>query len=489
MLFSVPLTPKNENLTNLKLAKSDTKIEIPDSWADFARKTDIKTTGGIRKFIPYGYQLELVKILEQYPSAYVLKSRQLGISETVVSYMTYNALKSRGYTGLVFSRFGEDSAALGERSKLALESYGVKLDKSNASHIMIKGGGDLKLLNSSENGSRGTPSVSHCLYDEAAFNERLKGIREATLPSQSLLGSRAREWFVSTPDSPSGYYYELINRGNTEEIEETARKVVEGTYPPFYWYIDQNGNAKVFIHFKAHPEYSQNKNFLIEKKEKHGFDEAKLRREYNLAFTSPANEYFTREELKLCHRDNLKIKRGVSGDVYIGALDPNNGGKDYTVFSIWRVKNGTFSKVFGYRANFQNMEYHLEKINALILRFSNMVLIVESNAHGKNWFDKLFDAYPSKTIYECNITANNKEAYIHRLKYHIESQKIFIEPTDKFNLDALNLRQTEITNLVTGALSYRYAARDGANDDEIMAASIMLEAASRKGWIANTLCD
>ena len=70
--------------------KEERQIEIPKNWVDFARLTSIRSGGNIIPFDPYPYQIELVNMMLER-SVCIVKSRQLGISETVCCYMLWRA--------------------------------------------------------------------------------------------------------------------------------------------------------------------------------------------------------------------------------------------------------------------------------------------------------------------------------------------------------------------------------------------------------------
>ena len=57
---------------------------LPHAWPDFAEQTLIASSGRYMPFVPYPFQRDLIKLSRKVQNVYVLKSRQTGVSETVI---------------------------------------------------------------------------------------------------------------------------------------------------------------------------------------------------------------------------------------------------------------------------------------------------------------------------------------------------------------------------------------------------------------------
>ncbi|MHC0068428.1 phage terminase large subunit family protein [Nostoc sp. UIC 10890] len=472
MLFQLKPTPKQQLATG-KLTKSN-QIIIPEKWEDFARMTDITSGGQVKKFDPYPYQIKIAELMRDYNCLFI-KSRQLGLTESILSVMLHKAVTNPGYNALVFSKTQVDSSNIAMRAKRALESANIKLNTDNLRDLQVRDGGRLRFLNSKPESSRSAESVSDIFYDECSFVPDLQLIRDAATPTQSMLGDVAREYFCSTPNGSVGgqLYYDLASSGNPSKLEDICKAIVAGELPSFYHFIDANGWAKIFIHWESHPIYASRENFLEDIHNKKRVPWETIQREYNLDFSSAEAQYFNPLDLLACQKEGIKEKAATEGCVYIGGLDTQNGGNDYCVLSIWKVKNGTFTKVAGYRRNKGTMEEHLAYIIKWLQRFPGLILGVELNSSGVLYFEQLKRHFPFLKMFGVNVNGSNKGELVGRIKYHIESAKIHWEPKDSFQMDAESFRQ----------MGVQYEAQLGKNDDEISACAVMLEVAQLQGFV------
>jgi len=171
-------------------------------------------SGEYLPFIPWEVQLDLVRMIRSTQNVYCLKSRQTGVSETVINYMLMMAIENPAWVGIVFSKTGEDASELAARIKgqaASLGSFCPPLPKDSARKLQFLGRGSLHFLPPTERAARGIPSASMVLFDEGAFIERLSGIETGAMPTLSLLGPRARAVWVSTPNGRSGRFHEQLD--------------------------------------------------------------------------------------------------------------------------------------------------------------------------------------------------------------------------------------------------------------------------------------
>lgn len=465
-MFQLELTPKQLFHFN----GDNENIQIPSEWKNFAALSDINSSGGIIKFIPYDYQLKIQKLMDSH-SCVIVKGRQLGISETVLSVILHRACLNRGYTALVFSKTQVDSSLLAMRAKRALESIGVKMETDNLRDLIIRNGGRVRFLNSKPESSRGSESISDIIYDEASYLDELKSIRDAATPTQAMLGDKAREYFISTPSGSSGLFYELAATGNSEELSDICKRVVDEKLG-FYSFIDDAGWGKVFVNHSAHPIYSQNPNYLSDMHTKKHVALDVIQREHNLSFEDSEGHFFTNISLERCWDSHIKEDCSDSESIYVGGLDTNNLGSDFWCFSVWRYDDNKriFYKVAGYRRNKGTFIEHCNQTIYLIKKFPNLVLGVEKNGLGGVAFEEIKHRLSGLTCHLISVTGENKGGLIQRVKAMIEAEKIRFEKSDPLQKDLEFYRQ----------IGEQYRAATNCNDDEVSALAVMLQAASNE---------
>ena len=86
-----------------KYLKEDSNKPIPNNWYDFCCNLDIRSGGKIVKFVPYEYQVKIINSIVS-GNTIICKSRQLGISEIILSFLLFNAVKNPGYLALIVSK-------------------------------------------------------------------------------------------------------------------------------------------------------------------------------------------------------------------------------------------------------------------------------------------------------------------------------------------------------------------------------------------------
>lgn len=454
-MFRVALSPKHESQLR-GVNENKNCLTIPEHWEDFARLCDINSEGLIQKFNPYPYQLEIEKLSRNH-SIVAIKGRQLGITETFCSIMLHRACLNPGYNALIFSKTQIDSSLLALRCKRACESVGIKLETDNLRDLIIRSGGRLRFLNSKPESSRSAESVTDILYDEYAFVDELQAIRDAATPTQSMLGNKAHEYIVSTPNGVSGLYYELASTGNPEELTEICQRVVEDKLG-FYHFIDNQGFAKIFCHYQAHPIYSKNPNFLQALHTKKLIPWETINREHNLSFTEAEEQYFSSISLEASWLDNIEEERQQDGYVYVCGLDTQDGGGDFCSLQIWKItKNRNFHKVAGYRANRGTFDGHLERILLLLDKFPNSLLGVEKNSSGNIYHQQIKNRRSNLTTELINLNGENKGAMVSRIKAMIESGKLHWIKNDPLQKDLETFRKVGL----------QYRAAIGKTDDDM----------------------
>ncbi len=376
------ITPNAKQINKYFQTKNNLK-SIPTNWEQFIALTTIRSGGEMKKFEAYEYQKILVRLMQQYPNIVVLKSRQMGTTQAVLSKYLHDSCLNAAASNILFMRNGDDASAISRRARqmlLSIPEYAVA-DNDNVGYLKIKNGGDLYFKNSSSEGSRSLDSATGMLFDEAAFVENIQQIYAASSPSSALSGDKLQKLIVSTPSAKSGFYWDKLNENNGEnDIEQLAIEVSEARLykeiPGIYWFIDSVGCCKLIIHFLAHPIYSQIPNYLEYRLQQDGTDEETVQREYNLRFIDSAVSIFLPELIRKNAIGNYEAIRDKDAEYYCG-LDTSTTGNDYTVFTVIKYKNGKYSLVNVYRKRQQTSDYHIYQISEVIKIFKPSKIAIE----------------------------------------------------------------------------------------------------------------
>ncbi|MDP6190443.1 MAG: hypothetical protein QF872_06510, partial [Gammaproteobacteria bacterium] len=114
------------------------KFPTADHWDEFAPLTWIRTSGTVKPFNPFEIQRKLVQSICAHQYTIVLKSRQVGASETVCSYLLCRALTEPGFSAVVFSKTATDSGALGKRIRAqaaSIDDSGIEFTTESNSEL------------------------------------------------------------------------------------------------------------------------------------------------------------------------------------------------------------------------------------------------------------------------------------------------------------------------------------------------------------------
>jgi phage terminase large subunit-like protein len=464
-MYQLPIFPKYQS----KLIANNDKINqlnVSNNWLDFARKCKIRSGGNVVYFDPYQYQIDLVNLMINH-SVCVVKSRQLGISETITNFMLWRACLNPGYLGLVFSKTQTDSSLIARRMKRMIESLDLKTATENLTDIEVNGGGRILFRNSNPDSARGIESVVDVFFDELAFLESAKEVFDAVAPSQQMVGNKARVFAVSTPNGKNGFYWDLLNSGNgNKDIELICKNVSDGNDEPFQYWIDSGGWGKVLIHWKTHPVYGGNSNFLNDIHDKQKLSWEIINQEYNLSFQESSCNYFSFADINKCAVGENE-KYNDECDYFLG-IDAATTGKDYAVCVVMKRDKNIYSLVHLYRKFQNSTEYHLFNINNLIAEYKPKKVAIEvTGGVGQVWFEELSKVNQYTTFERIKTTGDTKPMMLDRLKMLIENCK-FIYPDNSPIIDELlNFKKNK----------NKLEAAGNKHDDIIMSVSFALSCA------------
>jgi len=251
---------KIENIVSKRHQVTSTFKEIPADWEEFVNLTTIRSGGEMVTFNPYYYQKVISRLMDEHNNIVAVKSRQLGITQIVLSKFLHRASRNPAYSSMCFMRNGDDASAISRRARQmvsGLESGGYATPASdNVGYLKLKDKGEIYFKNSNREGARSYDSVVDQLYDEAAFCEHIQQIYAASSPSGALAGDKITKMIISTPSAKSGWYWDKLNENNGDvDIEQLCIDVADGKVfkdiPGLYWFIDKAGTVKLIIHWKA----------------------------------------------------------------------------------------------------------------------------------------------------------------------------------------------------------------------------------------------
>jgi hypothetical protein len=442
---------------------------LPKKWPDFARSTLVASGGRYVPFDPYIFQQDLVRTIMRCQNTYCLKSRQTGVSETVISYMLSQAIRKPAWTGVIFSKTGDDASELAARIKgqaATLRDRCPKFSKDSMRKIVFEGAGSLHFLPPTERAARGIPSASMILFDEAAFIDKLKGIETGALPTTSMLGDRARHVWVSTPNGRSGPFSDHWQEDHGEEVIDG--QLVQGM--PRLRISPDNQFAKVVIHYSQHLIYGADPGWAEATRRKRQLTQAQWNQEYELDFAASDFEIFGHDLIELAEAAGgwELPKRGRS---YVMGIDPNGGGADNFCAIILDVTGSPWKAVAGFYEAGRSRDYSMQHCARLIDQYSPDLICVEKNGVGCAVGEGLTIMRPSIEIEEISTSDVSKVLMTDRLVLLLEQSEITIPNDCYIGKEMRNFRQT--------AKGKREAAQ-GHHDDAVMALALAGQAGAMR---------
>ena len=400
----------------------------------------------------------------------MVKTRQLGVTQVIMAWMLYKAIQNPAWVCAIFCRGLTEVAGLNRRMKQLILTAQIPTQIDNVGLIKLANGAEIHFRNSAREGLRSLDSVAAILWDEAAFLPRIGEIYSASAASTSTVAN-AKQIIVSTPSAKSGWFWERINaQGDIEEICENIR---QGRLPGYYAIAD-GSSARVVIHWKTHPVFSLQENYLEWRREQEGCDEETLQREHNLKFIDSSVTVFTAEIVKQCaitdEMESYPSSLDEMNEIYVAGLDVSSTGEDYTVLSIWKWNqtDDILILVHLYRQRKKTAEYHLFNIVQL-LENTNCILAVEINSIGQFYFEQLSTQLLNTNIIPIRTTAQSKPVMISALQLRMETQRILFNEKSPLVSELLNFqRQGE-----------KLTAPIGQHDDCVMSCAIAVAAVNK----------
>jgi hypothetical protein len=437
-----------------------TKLPGVEDWPSFARRTWIRTGGTVAPFDPYPYQVELVRSINEHPNTIINKSRQMGASETVCSYLLCRALTERGFAAVVFSKTQQDASELGRRVRAmanSIEGESIRYLTDSNTQIAIEGRGTLYFLPASPRAARGIPSCSVLFMDEGAFLDGAAEIYRGAMPTLSMVGENAKVIVTSTPDTELDWFGQLWHQGTPADWYEYVRRRRIEELNARLAQVKDSWN-RVAIHYSQHPLYGHDPNWARNTRESRRMTQAAWDSEYELAFGATDTQVFPSDLVRRAARGHWR-ECGSIGRTYVIGVDPNAGGNDYFTAVVLDITEKPYEVVGMYRENGRSTEYSLKHVKSLIEDYLPERVIVEKQAMGAVIAEALSNILPNYAIETFNTSRPSKIVATDRILFLMEHDEL-IFPEGVISDELRAFQQKESGN--------REAA-SGAHDDTVMA--------------------
>jgi len=433
-LSQIVADKRKQRHENPQQVRSNSSEKVPTDWVEFCSLLTIQSGNKYVPFIPYDFQIELYNAIQNNSVTLVVKSRQMGFSQVVLSIILHKAILNPAYKALILSKNGNDTSLLAKRMREMIlclrERNMIIMENDNLQHLSIEGGGKIYLLNSKPSAGRGIDSVSDILYDEAAFVDEIEATFSANDACQAMVGEESRTIVLSTPNGASGWYFDKFvgDNGHRDGLE-ILQRVREGELPPVQQWVDEAGWCKFVAHWKAHPIYSQNPNYLIDIAKRKKMPLSDVKQEYDLSFTDSAQMVFSSILIRgCCTLTELSKKRLPEFDYYL-AIDTATVGDDYVVATVFKHdhQQNCYEMTELYRKRHETTDYHVLKMSELIDKYNPLITGIEvTGGVGQVYLETLQKMFPQKQFQSIRTTGDSKPTMINKLILLMERQKILL---------------------------------------------------------------
>jgi len=433
-----------------------------ENWPDFARRTWIRTAGTVAQFNPYPYQVDLVRGINAHPNTIINKSRQMGASETICSYLLCRALTERGFAAVVFSKTQNDASELGRRVRAmanSIQGETIRYLTDSNTQIAIEGRGTLYFLPASPRAARGIPSCSVLFLDEAAFLDGAPEIYRGALPTLSMVGEAAKVIVTSTPDTELDWFGQLWHQGiDRDWYDFIRRREIAGLNARLAEIADDW--HRVAIHYSQHPIYGLDPEWARKTRESRRLTQSAWDSEYELAFGVTDTQIYPTDLIRRAARGHFR-ECGSIGRTYVIGVDPNAGGNDYFVAIVLDITTTPYEVVGMYRQNGKSTDYSLRHVKDLIEDYLPHRICVEKQAMGAVIAEALQSIVPNYAVETFSTTRPSKNTATDRVLYYLERDEL-IFPDGIITSELRAFQQKE---------NGQREAAPGAHDDIVMALS------------------
>ncbi|NBT51245.1 MAG: hypothetical protein EBV86_09205 [Marivivens sp.] len=448
--------------SNYTTAHRLTELPGVDRWPSFARRTWIRSGGGVTRFEPYPYQAALVESINAHPNTIINKSRQMGASETICSYLLCRALTERGFAAVIFSKTQQDASELGRRVRAmanSIEGESIRYLTDSNTQIAIEGRGTLYFLPASPRAARGIPSCSVLFMDEGAFLEGAAEIYRGAMPTLSMVGEDAKVIVTSTPDTELDWFGQLWHQGTPQDWYSYVREQKIDHLNELLEAVPDSWN-RVAMHYSQHPIYGKDKEWAAKTRESRRMTQSAWDSEYELAFGATDTQVYPSELVLRAMKGHWR-ECGSVGRNYVIGIDPNAGGQDYFVAICLDISQTPYEVVAMYRENGKSTDFSLRHVKELIEDYQPSRVIVEKQAMGAVIAEALQHVLPEYAIETFSTSRPSKTIATDRILYLLERDEL-IFPQGVIGEELRAFQQKD-----SGARE----AASGAHDDTVMALS------------------
>jgi len=404
---------------------------IPEEYENFLKECcRIRSGNKIIPFLPYEYQVEISRLIDgkltngiKPRGAIAFKARQLGITEMTAAKFLHRSLLNPAYASAVLSMGQTESSNVAVRiQNMPSKIPDLRYKTKSKTEVQIEGCGKI-WFRSTDNAARSFESISDLFFDEFAFCKNAEELYASAVPTQEAVGDKAFTMIASTMSEEGRLtaFWKMFSQGNQCDVDDVINRVKEGREEPLTWWIDDSGWAKIVIHWKAHPVYSQVPNYLEKTKREKKLTEDKLQREYNLGIPSAGGSLFNPDAIAACA---IGIWRQPErGHRYLIGIDPNFGGKDFWEAQVWDITAPPFKLVAEFREQERSTGYCLEKTIGLIDSYKPVLTAIESNSGGVAIAEQITKTRPQIRLEHVSTTRPSKVQNTDRIALMIEEGK------------------------------------------------------------------
>lgn len=447
----------------------------------FAPMVKIQTSGTVLPFKPYDYQSELIATIVANNQTVVVKSRQMGISETICCYLLMRSVTEPGFGAIVFSKTQDDSAKLGKRIRdmaLSLGALCPELATESAKKLAFKKLGGIDFLPVTARSARGIPSVSVIFFDEAAFIDGIDGVYQAAVPTLSMLGDKGKVIFNSTPNGRSGLFYRLMISGPDDKKNSViaCQEIAKATnniqaferlaHHTRSWVT--KGWAKVFLHWRVHPIYGADSNWAENTRVDRQLTRPQWDQEYELAFSEGLSSVFPIDLIDVAAIGQWSEPK--AGRKYVMGIDPSFGGSDNFVALVWEIYQGHYSLASEYSASHTSKTINIHRVIDLVDRYKPINANIEVNSGGGIILEDLIKKRSGVNWNEVVTSNRSKIENTDRVVLLLERQAI--EFSAESNLAKELPHFVEAIGAKMRSTTRTRGAESGFHDDSVMACAV-----------------
>jgi hypothetical protein len=402
--IKIPLNYKCKKIISIPSITQKT-IKYTD-FKDFCSHLKIRSGNKLVNFNLYDYQILLANLIESYKQILVVKSRQLGFTQFFGAYFLYKALHNPAYNAVILSKTQQDTSLIAFRIKEMLLSLGnVTLRNDNLVTIRIQNGGNIYFKNSKPDATRGMDSVSDILIDECSFIDNIEDIYTSVIPCMEMV-ENPHLVLLSTPNGQGNFYYDKANSDNPENYDLTSicQAIRNKEVNPTQYWKDNTGWLKFITHWRAHPKYGRNNNYIQEISKNKKLPLNKVLQEYDLSFLSSDIVVFSYDLIEsVCILEkNTKVNDNTN---YYMSIDPASMGDDFFVITIISEFNNSFKLVEYYREQKKNFREYIRRISNYITKYNIKKIAIETNNIGAVYFQEISNIFCD--VFITNIVTNN----------------------------------------------------------------------------------